>query len=111
MTRLQQILITVCERLEIEVVVPFSIPVTSEKTIIAQALLPQLGAPLGMILVNRSSELLGLSSALIELGYGYSCLSEPKSLEEVRIEDYIEMFSDWGWSSTTDPKPSWMIEG
>lgn len=110
MTRLQKILIIVCERLQIEVVVPFSIDLASGSTIHAQALLPQLGAPNGMIVVNRFPELHGSSRTLIELGYGYSCLSEPKSSAEVRIEDYIEMFSEWGWSSTAGSKPVWWIE-
>ena len=74
----------------------------------AQALLPQLGGPKGMIVLNRYDDLCDTPSELPRIGYGYSFLDEPLPLEDYHLESYVEMFSDWGWDKVNERKPDWM---
>jgi hypothetical protein len=67
-----------------------------------------LGAPKGMLLFTSSSEMKGQGEALVERGYGYSVLSEPRDDEEFDIDTFQEVFRDWGWSGEPDNAPSWI---
>jgi hypothetical protein len=77
----------------------------------AQALIPQLGAEKGMIVVNRLDELGGVESELVNTGYGYSVLDEISPLEDYKLDSYVGMFSDWGWGLREEEKPAWMNRG
>jgi hypothetical protein len=74
----------------------------------AVALLPQLGAPEGMVIVERSEELAGLGDEVAEAGLGYSVLSDPRPSEEYDLSSFIEMFSEWGRAATDGPRPDWL---
>lgn len=108
MTRLQSFLQSACQELGLSIVVPFPCTVGDGIQINAQALLPQLGAPNGMIIVNHYDELHGMASDLSAMGYGYSVLDEPLPSEDYDLGSHIEMFSDWGWSNVNERKPDWM---
>lgn len=108
MTKLQSFLERASRELEITIVVPFGLTLRDGVQITAQALLPDLGADKGMIVVNHLDELQGVASELLGLGYGYSVLDEPLTSEEFDLESYVEMFCDWGWGKTNKRKPNWM---
>jgi hypothetical protein len=67
-----------------------------------------LGAPNGMLLFASSSEFLGKGQELVEQGFGYSVLDEPRDDEEFDIDRFREMFRDWGWSGERNQAPSWI---
>jgi hypothetical protein len=89
-------------------VIPFKISLAESGEIFAQALLPQLGSSKGMIFVSNFLELCEKETELVNLGFGYSVLDEPRSDEEYDLNSYVEMFSEWGWGSTKEKKPDWM---
>lgn len=108
MTKLQSFLQRACNELGLTVVAPVVLTVRENIRINAQALLPQLGAPKGMIIVNNFDELRGVASELQGIGYGYCVLGQPSPLEEFDLESHIEMFCDWGWGKGNEIKPDWM---
>lgn len=108
MTRLQSDFKRVCSELGLRIEVPFHLKLGDGCEITAQALLPQLGAPRGTIIVTSFSELKGKEEELVELGFGYSVLDEPWSDVGYEVEGCVEMFSEWGWGSTGEKKPVWM---
>jgi hypothetical protein len=108
MTQLQTQLRDVCQQLGLRIVIPFKLELIGGNTISAQALLPQLGAERGMIIVTSFSDLSGKGNELAEMGFGYSVLDEPWSDAGYKVEGCIEMFSEWGWGSTAEKKPDWM---
>ena len=108
MTRLQSDFQKVCTELGLRVEIPFKLKLIDGCEISAQALLPQLGAPKGTIIVTSFSELKGKEEELVRIGFGYSVLSEPWSDVGYEVEECIEMFSEWGWGATQEKKPDWM---
>lgn len=108
MTNLQSFLQRACQDLGMRIVIPFSLELREGVQINAEALMPQLGGINGMIIVSRYSDLCGVASELSMMGYGYSVLSGPLPSEEYDLENYTEMFSDWGWGSADERAPDWM---
>ncbi|MGB4068764.1 MAG: hypothetical protein WBK08_12105 [Nitrospira sp.] len=109
MTQLQTRLRDVCRQLGIRIIVPFKLELIGGHTILAQALLPQLGSAQGMIIVTSISDLSGKENELVEMGFGYSVLDEPSSDIDYRVDGCIRMFSDWGWASD-EAKPDWLLD-
>ena len=108
MTRQQPCLQRACEELGLELVIPFTLILREGVQIDAQALMPQLGGPKGMIIVTHYNDLRGMDSELERLGYGFSVFGEPNPSEHFDLESYVEMFSDWGWGNLDGGKPNWM---
>jgi hypothetical protein len=108
MTILQVFLQRACQELRLKIIISFRLLVRDGIEIRTQALLPQLGASKGMIVVNHYDELRGIASELSSMGYGYSVIDEPLSHEEFELEDYVETFHDWGWGNVNDGKPEWI---
>jgi hypothetical protein len=97
-----------CGDLALGIVTPFELVTDCGTEIKAVALLPQLGAPNGMLIFHDSSELLGCGTVLVEMGYGYSVLGGG-GVDEFDLESYKDMFRDWGWGRPEDPTaPSWI---
>ena len=108
MTRLQDDLQRACRELGLVMEAPFLLVLRSGKQLAATALLPQLGAPKGMIVVSSYDVLRGSVNELVENGYAYSVLAEPRPVEEYEIESFREMFQDWGWNANCEGRPDWM---
>ena len=64
-----------------------------------------------MLITKYSLDAYEVGDELIKLGYGYSVLEDPNELEVFDLNDYIEMFSDWGWSNAQTKEPNWMVDG
>ena len=96
-------------RLGIEVIAPIEIELSGVQAPFT-ALLPQFGAPAGMVVDADWNAIEPHQSALVAAGYGYSCvgagdlaeLDDPEVIASTR-----EMLADWGWSSAS-PKPDWL---
>lgn len=108
MTDLQLSLARACRELGLTIVVPFHVTLRSGVQVSAEALLPHLGAPKGMIVVSHFDRLCGMAPELVIMGYGYSVLSGPLPAEEFDVGAYMQMFADWGWGNDSEPKPQWM---
>ncbi len=91
-----------CEELKLQIITPFKI-ISNGKELCALALVEELGAPKGMIVVDKFEKLDGLVDELLANGYGFSTLSPRYSLDY-----YIEMFRDWGWSREDKAPPDWI---
>ncbi|MBU1357721.1 MAG: hypothetical protein KJ901_03050, partial [Gammaproteobacteria bacterium] len=75
----------------------------------AQALFPDLGGVLGTLIFSSENALEGtLREELKAHGFSISTFSEPLPNEDFDIENYAEMFSDWGWTREVELKPRWM---
>jgi hypothetical protein len=90
----------------LSVAIPFTLSLDGQ-TLTAPALLRQFGGRNGMLLVTDYALVRPHADRLVELGYGYSCLSEPKSLHEEDDEAFVDMLRDWGWSGDGSP-PAWL---
>jgi hypothetical protein len=96
-------------RFGIEVIAPVEIELAGAKAQFA-ALLPQFGAPSGMIVDADWKVIEPHKSALLSAGYGYSCVvaGDPAEFNDPEILAIAgEMLADWGWSSAS-PKPEWL---
>lgn len=108
MNKMQEYLLRAGNDLELRVVAPFQLQLNSGKKVIAEAVFPDLGAPKGMIIVQREHDISGSEDELIKSGYGYSVFDGPLASQEYDVEPYRKMFIDWGWSGEKERKPNWM---
>lgn len=71
--------------------------------------LQHFGAPNGMLLVTNYETIAPYADELVRLGFGYSCLSEPRAPHSPEIDDESirDMLVDWGWSGAGEP-PRWL---
>lgn len=108
MTKRQESLARAGRELNLKIEFSFNVNLPDGRCILADAWLPDLGAPKGIIVVRDYDLLLGAANELIEMGYGFSVLEEPSSNTSYDRNSYVEMFSDWGWAGEEDSKPIWM---
>ena len=109
MNRMQQWLARAANELDVRIITDFVVPINKDDALKAQALFPDLGGPLGMLVFESSQDIDAPSrSDLINRGFGISSFSEPCASEEFDIANYAEMFSEWGWTGGDRPKPEWM---
>lgn len=67
----------------------------------------ELGAENGMLLFSDIVSL-GDGRAIVDSNYGYSVLNELRPGEEFELSEYIELFSDWGWTGNDAKRPRWI---
>jgi hypothetical protein len=90
------------------VLTPFSVQIDGV-TVTVPVLLRQFGARNGMLLVTEYGQIRPHADRVVELGYGYSCLSEPVDPEHDDDAAWIDTVRDWGWSGDGAP-PAWLAE-
>ena len=86
------------------VLAPYTL-LLGETSVSVAALLPDFGAPRGMLLTSDYASLQPYLSAIRLAGYGFSVL-DPNSFEPNR-GDIIDLLIDWGWSGA-GTEPSWL---
>ncbi len=88
---------------------PFVVEVADEE-ITVPVLLRDFGATRGMLLVTDFDLISAYADDLVDLGYGFSCLSAPTGVTHPDDDDALmEMLADWGWSGNGSP-PAWYCE-
>ena len=108
MNRMQQWLARAAEELGVRMVVGYVVHLSDGIAFPTQALFPDLGGSLGMLVLDSRDTLdAPTRSALIDQGFSISAFSEPLPREEFDIDSYAEMFAEWGWTSERS-KPTWM---
>lgn len=93
----------------IQVIAPVEVEVAGANAHFT-ALLPQFGAPAGMVVDANWDAIEPHKSALLAGSFGFSCVEagDPADFDDPeRMASVREMLADWGWSSG-EPKPDWL---
>ncbi|TFW35833.1 hypothetical protein [Massilia horti] len=111
MNQMQNWLAKAAVELGLRIVIGYVLKLPDGREIPAQALLPDLGGNLGTLVFDSAGGLdAGTRRALASQGFSISAFSEPLPNEEFNVENYAEMFAEWGWASNDITKPIWMNE-
>jgi hypothetical protein len=62
--------------------------------------IPDLGAPKGMLIFQDYDDMRPYADAIVQAGYGYSVLDQPRRDEKFDLATFREMFTDWGLNSS-----------
>ncbi len=91
-------------RWKLKIETPFAVPV-SFGSLTVPVLLHNFGASKGMLLVTDFKAIAPYADELVSLGFGYSCLSEPRKPYDPETDDdsLREMLEDWGWTGSDSP--------
>ena len=81
---------------DLKIDVPFTLEFPDGTKIDVDILLHGYGAKKGMLLISDFSKIRDRMNEIIEMGYGFSCLSEPKEENIGSDECLQEMLDDWG---------------
>lgn len=107
--RMQQWLAHAAEELGVRIVVGYVVHLPNGTTLSTQALFPDLGGAVGMLVLDSADGMDAQTRrALVDQGFSMSAFSEPLPNEEFDVGSYAEMFAEWGWTSDDRPKPTWM---
>lgn len=98
MTRLQEELLMECQTFGIDIELDFIVSLKGGKRVQTSALIPSLGGPRGMLVVNSYNAVSSVWDDVIEEGYGIAVLDEPSENYKFNLDASREMFIDWGWS-------------
>ena len=93
--------------LGIDIVAPFELTFPDGTPMVANALVRDFGAALGMVADDEWATVGAHAESLIALGYGFSCVSLGPS-KNYRCESFFEMLADWNWSGCPSQRPSWL---
>jgi hypothetical protein len=108
-TRFQEEWKGIAVRWSLRVETPFIVKL-AEREVTVPVLLRDFGGSHGMLLVTDFSLISPYTDELVNLGYGFSCLSEPTGVDHPEDDQALmEMLSDWGWSGIENP-PVWYRE-
>ena len=108
MSRLSEWLWRACSALGVRAELGFRLVLQDGTEVHTIARLPDLGAPKGMLLLASYDQVHSHSQVLLDAGYGYSVLNEPRPQEDFDLDSFRDMFKDWGWSGEVTRKPQWM---
>jgi hypothetical protein len=97
MTRLQNDLVRAGKSLGLRIITPYEVTLPSGRNVVADALIPEIGSPKGMLIVQSYDAIEDITDEIVNCGYGYSVLDEPGADETFDLEAYVDMFADWGW--------------
>lgn len=107
MTRRVEWLKQAAEALDLAVELDWEVRLPGHKSIRATARVLNLGGPMGMLVFERYEDVRHLADHLVDAGFGYTVLDEPRADEDFDLESFVEMATDWGWSGPSDLKPAW----
>jgi hypothetical protein len=94
--------------LELEIIAPFMLFLSSNTQIKAEFLLKNFGAAKGMIVIKQYDQVAPYVDEIVKDGYGFSVLDEPGENEKYIRDDFLEILNDWGWSGEKSKKPKWL---
>jgi hypothetical protein len=94
--------------LNLEIITPFILRLSSGIKIEAEFLVKNFGASKGMIVFKKYDQVATCVDEIVNEGYGFSVLDEPGENEQYVRDYFIEILNDWGWSGDKSMKPSWL---
>jgi hypothetical protein len=113
MNRMQEYLVRAAKILSMKITIDPSFRLSNGKLLFFDALLHNLSNRNGIFVWNSDHNIQLESEAREELnrsGFGVSEFGGPSKSEMFDIDNYIEMFSEWGWSGEADERPAWMLD-
>lgn len=94
--------------LGLQITAPFCLLLASGHRLEAILLIHQFGAGKGMLIFTSYDEVSHYVNEIVDAGYGFSVLDEPREHEAYNKEEYIELLADWGWSGDNQLRPDWL---
>lgn len=91
--------------LGLSIITPFVLEVETNTFIEVDLLVKDFGADKGMLILQKFGIISMYEKKIIDMGYGYSVMSEPADNEEYIRSDFIELLNDWGWSGDPNMRP------
>lgn len=98
MTTLENWISRACNVLGLHADFAFVVEVGSGHEVRAIARIRNLGAINGMLVFLNYDDIRPYVDELLQAGYGYAVLDEPRANEAFDLDSFKEMFLDWGWS-------------
>jgi hypothetical protein len=112
MNKMQEHLLAAAEALSLRIELNPSLTLASGKVLTFDALFPDLSNPNGIFVFDSDGRPF-LDPAddreIGEKGFGVSSWAGPKD-DEVDLQSYVEVFSEWGWTGDEGKRPEWMIQ-
>ena len=93
--------------LNIEVVAPFSITLSSGKRVTADLLVRGFGGPKGTLVARDAEAVWHVRDDLLADGYGFSVM-DASARDPYVLEDFVEILREWGWSGAPEDAPPWI---
>lgn len=110
MAELEERLARACRELGLRIELGVTVALPSGARIAAAALLPDLGARRGMLVVRAYDSVKQSLEELRREGWAFSVLEDGRPGAPFDRESYAEMFRDWGWSGPPSARPAWLAE-
>lgn len=96
MTKKQEILKNACDRFGLCIQQNVEVTLSSGNRTEADAVISQANRKFRMFIFENTTNSKEFQS-LVDQGDGYTSFDEPSANEEIDLEDYAEMFRDWGF--------------
>lgn len=110
MTRMVEWLERAAESLGLTVERDYEVHLPGHEAVRAAARVLYLGGPMGMLVFEHYDEAKRLADRLVDAGFGYTILDDPRVDEVFDLQSYMEMAADWGWAGPSDLKPAWWLD-
>jgi hypothetical protein len=94
--------------LNLEIVSPFRLPLDSGNELDAALLVCHFGAARGMLVFSEYDRVAPFLEEVVDAGYGFTVLDEPRPEESYVREEYVDLLRDWGWSGEPGREPDWL---
>ena len=91
-------------KLTIDIHIPFTLEMPGGARYPFACLLPQFGAPRGMLLDVLYDKI--AADAAVQVGFGFSIM-DPDLHQPLDLSGYIDCLHDWGWVPTDQRPPLW----
>jgi hypothetical protein len=85
-----------------------SVRMESGDVVVALMLVKNFGGIAGTLIFNDHSLVSKHLPQLVQLGFGYSILEEPRENAVYNKENIIEILSEWGWTGPANESPNWI---
>jgi hypothetical protein len=86
-----------CKKLKIICRKNYIVKINDSKEIEADYFIEGVGGSRGMLIFSNFNRISHFTNELIILGYGYTVYSEKGMAGDFDLENFREMFRDWGW--------------
>jgi hypothetical protein len=108
MTLLQEQLAHECHGLGVRINLDFELELASGRRVFFEAHLPDFGGEKGILLTSGSEVMHGIGNDVVDMGFGYSILSEPTPDSGYGRDGVIALLADWTWCGDPQMRPQWL---
>jgi hypothetical protein len=93
------------DSLGLEVEFDYEVKLLGREPLRPLARLVNLGGSSGMLIFGDYGEVKDHTTELVNAGFGYTVLDEPRTDETLDLESFKEMAIDWGWMEPSSERP------